>query len=190
MANAAPPTRRALYIGRFQLFHIGHLDVLRQIDAAPDIDEILIALGSPQYDHRTKSPEAPWSVNPFTVEERLEMIAGALHGQLRKPYGIHPIPDFHDYERWHAHIVERLPAFVVLYSSDSRERAFFAARGTEARTFERRFSFHAGKLRERIREGAEYRSALPPATLAVLDRIGAADRMKELHARDLAHRPT
>ncbi len=40
--------KRALYIGRFQLFHKGHLDVIKFIDAATDIDEIVLAVGSLQ----------------------------------------------------------------------------------------------------------------------------------------------
>ncbi|MBT3223168.1 MAG: adenylyltransferase/cytidyltransferase family protein [Proteobacteria bacterium] len=177
--------RRAIYIGRFQVFHLGHLDVLHTIDGANDVDEICLIIGSTQYDHRQKSPVATWEANPFTVEERVAMIEGSLKGQLTKPWSIHLVPDYHDWERWYQHIVDHLPAFQVLYSADRHEHAFFSAKGVETRRFPRRYSFHAGAVRFQLAVDDEsWRKAVPQAAAEVLDRIGAGERMREMLKRD------
>ncbi|MBP7820288.1 MAG: adenylyltransferase/cytidyltransferase family protein, partial [Candidatus Methanofastidiosum sp.] len=51
---------RALYIGRFQPFHLGHLHVVKLI--LNSSKEIIIAIGSSQVSHTIQ--------NPFTAGER------------------------------------------------------------------------------------------------------------------------
>lgn len=185
--------RRALYIGRFQIVHWGHLDVIRYILSQDDIDELLLVLGSTQYDHTRKSPVAPWSANPLTAEERKEMLLSALApgGPLpeppQKPVSLHEVPDYHDWERWFAHIVLHLPKFAVLYTADRQERDFFAGKGYAVRPFPRLRSFHAGAIRALVAARDEaWRAMVPPTTEAILDRIGAAARLQDLAARDEA----
>jgi len=173
-------------VGRFQIFHLGHLDVLRHIAAAPDVDEILVAIGSTQYDHRRRHPDYPWRGNPFTLEERREMIERSLEGALAKPYSIHPVPDLHDPPRWVLSIEEHLPAFFCLYTRDAEEKRCFEARGKEVRSFPTGRPFHAGVIRGWIASGQEYRHAVPEGTSLVLERIGAAARIRALVERDLA----
>jgi hypothetical protein len=98
------------------------------------------------------------------------------------------VPDTHECASWYRDLVARVPAFSVLYSASSRERRVFSAHGVETRTFPRRFSFHAGSIREALARGDEghYRPALTSGALAVLDRIGAAARLRELEVRDRA----
>jgi len=118
--------KSVLYVGRFQLFHKGHLEVVEFIDAAPDIDQIVIAIGSSQFDHTKKSPKWPWANNPFTYEERKEMVQKSIGG-ITKSYTILPVPDYFDYDKWFAHIQENLPSTQVLYTSDRAEREYFQA---------------------------------------------------------------
>ena len=56
--------KRGLFLGRFQPFHLGHLDVIKQ--ALKMVDELVIVIGSAQYSHTFE--------NPFTDSEREEMI--------------------------------------------------------------------------------------------------------------------
>lgn len=175
---------RAIYIGRFQGFHLGHLDVLRFIDAAPDVDTTTIVLGSTQYDATRKSPVATWAMNPFTAAERTEMITASLTGQLRKPWSVVPVPDYHDWPRWHAAVVEAVGDFQFLYTADREEAVFFGARGTEVRRFPKARSFHAGVIRQWLADDSPWRHAVPEGAAAVLTRIDAGRRMRELLARD------
>ena len=53
---------RGLMMGRFQPFHLGHLDLVRQI--LKQCDEIVIAVTSSQFNYLEK--------DPFTAGERIE----------------------------------------------------------------------------------------------------------------------
>ena len=53
-----------VYVGRFQPFHNGHLETLRQ--AAEAGKEIIFVIGS--------ANAAPTPVNPFPADERISMI--------------------------------------------------------------------------------------------------------------------
>ncbi len=178
--------RRALYIGRFQIFHYGHLDVLQNIAASEDVDQILIALGSAQYDHEHKSPVAPWAVNPFTAAERIAMIEASLAGVLYKPWQIRQLPDFHDWEKWYDYITEKLPEFFCLYSSAPKERAFFTLKGKEVRPVLIRFKFNGGTIRRALAAGEDITNEVPAPAITVLRRINAAERIRALMERDEA----
>jgi nicotinamide-nucleotide adenylyltransferase len=60
--------RRGLYLGRFQPYHLGHHEVLKQI--AREVDEIVVGIGSAQKSHEKE--------NPFTAGERVLMVSRAL----------------------------------------------------------------------------------------------------------------
>ncbi|MHA2255858.1 MAG: adenylyltransferase/cytidyltransferase family protein [Candidatus Heimdallarchaeaceae archaeon] len=57
---------RALYLGRFNPPHKGHIHAIEYILNQPDIDEIIILIGSGEKAYSLK--------NPFTGGERLEMV--------------------------------------------------------------------------------------------------------------------
>lgn len=178
--------RRALYIGRFQIFHYGHLDILQNIAASDDVDQILIAIGSPQYDYEHKSPVAPWVINPFTITERIAMIEGTLTGVLHKPWAIWQVPDFHDWEKWYDYIVKNLPEFFCLYSSAPKERVFFALKGREVRPVPIRFKFNGGTIRLALAAGEDIADKVPLPVIAILQRIDASKRIRMLLERDKA----
>ena len=94
----------ALFIGRFQPFHNGHLDAVRQI--LKENDKIIIAIGSASNTITKK--------NPYTANQRLQMIRAAI-GKT-KNYEVILIPDINDPPLW-PHYVKRLVGpFDVLYT--------------------------------------------------------------------------
>ena len=62
----------AVYIGRFQPFHNGHLETLKQGLAIAD--KVVMVLGSYKKSHSYK--------NPFSFEERVEMIKSSISQEL------------------------------------------------------------------------------------------------------------
>ena len=69
MGNQKLDERAAgLFIGRFQPFHLGHLDTIVRI--VTECGYVKIAVGSAQYSNTPK--------NPFTYKERERMIRAAL----------------------------------------------------------------------------------------------------------------
>ncbi len=80
----------SVYIGRFQIFHNGQLALLhRALDAAP---LCIVVLGSA---HQARTPK-----NPFTWQERAEMIRLALPEADRDRIRFLPVRDYYDQDRW------------------------------------------------------------------------------------------
>lgn len=80
----------SVYIGRFQIFHNGQLALLRRaLQAAP---LCIVVLGSA---HQARTPK-----NPFTWQERAEMIRLALPEADRNRIKFLPVRDYYDHERW------------------------------------------------------------------------------------------
>jgi len=98
----------ALYIGRFQPFHLGHLDAVKQILRKEK--SLIIAIGSAQY---SRLPE-----NPFSADEREKMIKAALKeaGISAQKYKILPVKNIEDYSKWPAHVDKTLPPYGTVYT--------------------------------------------------------------------------
>lgn len=67
--STSKPYDLAVYIGRFQIFHEGHLSVVK--NAVEHAEHVLILVGSANRSRDTR--------NPFTYEERQAMIREGLH---------------------------------------------------------------------------------------------------------------
>lgn len=80
----------AIFIGRFQPFHKGHLAAIKWILEREK--QIFIVIGSNQ---ETLSKQ-----NPFSFSERREMIKRALLAEKIKNFKIYGIPDFSDDIFW------------------------------------------------------------------------------------------
>lgn len=80
----------SVYIGRFQPFHIGHLALLRQaLEHAP---RCVVVLGS---SNQARTPR-----NPFTWNERADMIRQALGPAERERVVFLPVRDYYNEGRW------------------------------------------------------------------------------------------
>jgi nicotinamide-nucleotide adenylyltransferase len=90
--------KRVLFIGRFQPFHLGHLSVIEEIDNRADVKEIVIGVGSSQYDNTEE--------NPYSYDIREEMIIRNLYRKIKKPYKIIAIPDIHNNNLWVDHVTD------------------------------------------------------------------------------------
>lgn len=134
--------KRALFIGRFQPFHNGHLTALQAIDS--DIDEIIIAVGSSQYSDTED--------NPFSYEKRKDMIEKAIAGKLEKPYQIMAVPDIHDEKNWVKHVVNIVPDFEVVYTGNGWVKNLFEEAGRETRPVKEEIEISGTGLRKMIRE--------------------------------------
>ncbi len=161
----------ALFIGRFQPFHQGHLDALVQIcaieKAAGRDSGVIIGIGSAQY---SRLPE-----NPFTAEERTRMIVAALAENpeiWERVKKIIPLPDVHEDTAWVAHAEKLLPSFGAVYTGSPEVKKLFDAAGThEVKTLVMRKQISATEVRRRIKKGKNLEELVPVAVAKILKEI-------------------
>ena len=110
---------KALFIGRFQPFHKGHLKLLENV--SKDYDEIIIGIGSSQYSHTLD--------NPFTSDERKLMIERSLEKVGVNNYKIILISDIHNPPKWVDHVLSIFSDFDIIITNNSLTKRLFSEKG-------------------------------------------------------------
>src|SRR3989338_6712962 len=100
--------QRALFIGRFQPFHNAHLIDIKKV--LKEADEVIIAIGSSQ--------EKNTLDNPFSYNERKQMIVNTLKKNKIKNYKIYPVPDLYNDKKWVEYMKNNLPSYDFVYSGN------------------------------------------------------------------------
>lgn len=164
---------RGLFVGRFQPFHKGHMQIISQILARDD--EVIIAIGSAQ--------ESFTIENPLTVGERIEVIRKLFKEKEEiERVIIVPIPDIDENRIWPARVREYTPPFDRVYSGNPLVLSLFEV--FEIPTVElkmiKRSKYEGCTIRKRILEGKQWRNLVPDATLPILRRVGFSERIKRL----------
>ncbi|MBS7607764.1 MAG: nicotinamide-nucleotide adenylyltransferase [Candidatus Bathyarchaeia archaeon] len=170
--------KRGLFVGRFQPFHKGHLQVVKEI--LNEVDELVIAVGSAQYSHRLD--------NPFTAGERLVMIRKALEEakiDLSRIW-IVPVPDVHVHMVWVSTVEGYTPRFNVVYSNEPLTRRLFIEAGYEVKAirFHKREVYSATEIRERILKEENWEELVPKSVAEFIKEIGGVERLKDLTKTD------
>lgn len=113
--------KQALFIGRFQPFHLGHLKVIRK--ALEKEDRLIIVIGSAEKNHE---PD-----NPFTAGERFQMIDETLQaeGVSREKYAIIPVRNVDNYMLWTTHVDQYIPPVYKVYSGSAIVRELYSCHG-------------------------------------------------------------
>ncbi len=104
-----------LFIGRFQPFHLGHIDAMNQAKKK-GITEFIIGIWSSNKEHTAE--------NPFTYEERKTMITKIMKA-LNIKFTIYALPDFDSDEDRKNYIIKNIPAFNVIISGNPRTSWIF-----------------------------------------------------------------
>lgn len=109
----------ALFIGRFQPFHNGHLKVIEE--ASKHYKLIIIGIGSSQYSNTIE--------NPFSDVERKFMIDKTLNERKIKNYKIVFIPDIHNPPKWVDHVLTIFSDFDIVLSNNNFTGKLFSEKG-------------------------------------------------------------
>ena len=170
--------KRGLFVGRFQPFHLGHLEAVK--DILEKIDELVIVVGSSQYSHRID--------NPFTAGERVTMIRKALEEQGISPsrYWIVPVPDVHVHMTWVSQVLGYTPRFNVVYTNDPLTRRLFIEAGYEVKPvpFYKRKLYSATEIRKRMLNGKNWEKLIPSSVVQFIKEIGGMERLQDLAKTD------
>ncbi|MEM0372966.1 MAG: nicotinamide-nucleotide adenylyltransferase [Sulfolobaceae archaeon] len=169
---------RGLYPGRFQPFHLGHLNVVKW--ALEQVDELIILVGSSQESHTL--------MNPFTAGERIEMIKLTLKEEnisMDKIYII-PIPDILMNSVWVHHVRIYTPTFNIVFARNPLVIRLFKEAGYEVRippAFNREF-YSSTHIRRLIITGEDWSKYVPRAVYEFIKRIKGDERLREIVGTD------
>ncbi len=157
----------ALFIGRFQPLHHGHIYVIYRILESHKI--IKIGIGSSQLS-KTRN-------DPFTIEERRKFIEAALKKRdiSKSTYEIYDIPDIFNAKKWVDHVVSIVGEFDIIYSNSDWIRQLFQNKGfllgKKLVIFKKKYN--ASNVRKLISKEKKNWTSLVPKEVAIL--------MKEFH---------
>jgi nicotinamide-nucleotide adenylyltransferase len=169
---------RALFVGRFQPFHYGHLYAIESI--LKECDNLVLVVGSAQMSHQHD--------NPFTAGERIEMIRAALNG-AKVPtdrYMIIPISDAPAHRVWVSAVESQTPRFDLVYSNQSLTKRLLIEAGYVVRPIElyQRGKYEASEIRRRILKEEDWEELVPPEVYKIVQEIDGESRIRDLAKTD------
>lgn len=161
-----------LYIGRFQPFHLGHLDAIKF--ALSQVENLCIGIGSSNKSNEKK--------NPFTADERKEMIVSSLDDVTKKRIQICYIPDIGDHEKWTYHVDSIVPKYDVVFSNDDFTQTLYQKRGIKVIPvpLKERENLSGTNIREKIAMGKSWEEFVPEGAKKVLLKIDAERRLSKI----------
>jgi nicotinamide-nucleotide adenylyltransferase len=171
--------RVGLLVGRFQPFHLGHLEAVKY--ALKGVDYLYVVVGSAQRSHERD--------NPFTAAERITMIKSALDGNGVDPskWMAIPIADADSHSLWVATIVSMVPKFDIVFTNDALTFLLFNEEGAEVKAvpYFDRSQYSATNVRSRILERKDWVSLVPPQVAKLVREFGGVERVRALMRKDL-----
>jgi len=165
-------------MGRFQPFHLGHLELVKQI--LSECDEVIIALTGSQFNYIEK--------DPFTSGERIEMIHLSLKEEgidLSRCYVI-GIENQFNVATWVSYLKSSLPKFQKIYSGNNYVAMLLADSGFEVVNpkFLDCEKFNATKIRQMIENGEKWENFVPKGVSQIIKKINGVNRIKIISKTD------
>ncbi|MCK5021609.1 MAG: nicotinamide-nucleotide adenylyltransferase [Candidatus Peribacteraceae bacterium] len=159
---------KALFFGRFQPFHNGHLKVIKEIHNEYDYITIVVC-----------GPNNPDEKNPFTFEERKEMIDKALH-ETGIHYDVREIVDVNDDEKWSNEVI-KLGMFDTAFSRNSWTIRCLIKIGANVKEHDLygRAKQSGTQIRKNILEGNEWKELVPREVYGYIKSINGEERLKK-----------
>ena len=159
----------ALFVGRFQPFHNGHLFVAREIVSKGY--HPLIAIGSAYESHTYQ--------NPFTAGERFAMIDLSLEdeGIERR---IIPVPDINRYGVWVSHVENLVPPFDVVFANSPLIQELFKEKGYHVESTKLYLREHCSgtEIRRKMAEGEAWKEFVPAKVYEYITKIDGEKRVR------------
>jgi nicotinamide-nucleotide adenylyltransferase len=164
----------ALFIGRFQPLHNGHMHAMEEVFAKEK--SVVVVIGSAQ---ASFTP-----INPFTTGERIEMVQAALTA-LAIPcsrFLIVPIPDVDNFSIWADHVIRYLPPFGSVYTGSETVRGLFAQTKHSVRLIapHQRDKLSSTEVRRRMLSNEDWRALVPPFVAEIIRRVKGVERLRSI----------
>ena len=161
-----------LLIGRFQPFHLGHLDAV--LFGLSRVENLFIGIGSSNRFNERK--------NPFSAKERREMIISSIESSMIDRIKIFDIPDVDDHEKWTFEIDQIIPKYGAVFTNDEFTKTLFEKRQINVISvvLKDREKFSGTSIRQLIADDKNWQDLVPQGTRKVLDNLNAKERLKNL----------
>jgi nicotinamide-nucleotide adenylyltransferase len=165
---------KALFIGRFQPFHKGHLEVVKNL--SKKYKKVIIGMGSSQYKNK--------SDNPFSSNERKLMIKNSLDEYGIKNYKIIEIPDIHDPPNWVDHVLSITTDFDIVITNNSFTKKLFLEKGfnVEETPLYNKQEYSGKEIRNRIENNQSWENLVPEPVARAIKRFGGPLRIRKLNS--------
>ena len=162
-----------LLIGRFQPFHLGHLYALKF--CLSKVEKLWIGLGS--------SNKPSEKQNPFSADERKEMILCSIDKEISKQIQIYYIPDVGNHEKWIQNIDALTPDYDIVFSNDELTQHIYSTHGKEVISVELqdRNVLSGTSIRSMIFNDQNWQEYVPEGTKKILLKINARKRLKSFN---------
>ena len=170
---------RGFFIGRFQPYHLGHHEIVKEI--VYEVDELIIGIGSAQESHTLE--------NPFTAGERILMVYKALDEidpDLRKRVYVIPLEDIYRNALWVSHVISMVPPFDIVFSNNPLVIRLFKEAGFKVRRTKlyNRQLLQGKEIRKLMIEGGNWEKYVPKSVAEVIKEIGGVERVKDIAKND------
>jgi len=165
--------KRALFIGRFQPFHNAHLVDIKKI--LKDIDEVIIAIGSSQEKNTLE--------NPFSYNERKQMITNTLKKHKIKNYKIYPVPDLYNDKKWVEYMKNNLPSYDFVYSGNLWTLRCFKRFDSKAKKIKLIKGISSTIVRNNMIKNKNWQKLVPKEISDYIKKIKGVDRIKRIYAK-------
>jgi len=161
-----------LLIGRFQPFHLGHLEAFRF--ALSKVDKLWVGLGS--------SNKPAQKNDPFSAEERKEMILSSIDDSMKDKISIYFIPDLDNHVKWIEEIDTIVPKFDMVFSNDDLTKHLYSTISVQVIPipFLKRDVLSGTTIRDLIISDQKWDDLVPEGTKNFLINISAKERLKNL----------
>jgi len=159
-------------IGRFQPFHLGHLEAIKF--GLSKVEHLHVGIGSSNKSHEKR--------NPFTADERKKMILSSIDDEIEKNVSLHYIPDVDDHSKWTHLVDEIIPQYDVVFSNDDFTHELYGKRGKSIISVDlkSRSDLSGTNIRNLILNDQNWKQFLPSGTVEVLSQIDAKKRLEDL----------
>ncbi len=163
----------SLFIGRFQPLHNGHLhDIKKAIEFS---DKIIVGIGSSQ--------EKDTRDNPFSFEERKEMIEKIIKKENLDNIEILAIPDINDDAKWVGHVVSIVGSFDIAYTGNNWVKRLFERQGFTVKDVSILEGISATDIRKRIDKNEEWQELVPIEIADYIRKIEGVNRIKQINGK-------